>query len=92
MSAMWKKWFWSTAAFGVELYALHDCGLGCLVGHPSTTVQGWTVSHLATTSCQPSWTALVEETARALKPKLVVVRRWLAPRLVCEFFLSSAWG
>lgn len=73
MSAMWKKWFWATAAFGVELYALHDCGLGCLVGHPLTLVKGWTASHLATTACQPGRTALAEETIRASKPKSMVV-------------------
>lgn len=36
MSAMWKKWFWATAASGVELCALRDCGLGCLVADSGT--------------------------------------------------------
>lgn len=50
---MWKKWFWATAALGVELYALHDCGLGCLVAHPLTTVKEREGGH------HPTWQQLL---------------------------------
>lgn len=74
MSAMWKKWFGATAAFGVELYALNDCGLGCLVGHPVTTVKERVDSIPPGNSrLSAKLDCLVEETARALKHKLVVV-------------------
>lgn len=83
---MWKKWFWVTTAFGVELCALHDCGLGCLVASNNPQLKGgW----------RPTWQQqliiqaglpLAKETIIALKPTRYG-RHWLALGFICGIVL-----
>lgn len=53
-SAVWKKWFWATTAFGVGLCALHGCGLDVWWFITRPAAEGWTASYLAAAHGAPA--------------------------------------